>query len=56
MLPEGYYALKVFDDVNGNAVHDAGTVFPFVRAEKFVIHSDTIRVRARWPVDGVMIK
>jgi uncharacterized protein (DUF2141 family) len=56
MLPEGYYALNVFDDVNGNAVHDAGKVFPFLRAEKFVIHSDTIRVRARWPVDGVMIK
>lgn len=56
MLPEGYYALKVFDDANGNAVHDAGNVFPFRRAERFVIHSDTIRVRARWPVDGVMIK
>ncbi len=53
MLPEGYYALKMFEDRNNNKEHDAGNVFPYIRGERFVMYKDTIRVRARWPVDGV---
>ena len=55
-LPEGRYALKAFDDKNGNGIHDAGKIFPYKRAERFSLYQDTIRVRARWPVDGVMMK
>ncbi|MFA6468086.1 MAG: Ig-like domain-containing protein [Bacteroidota bacterium] len=55
-LPEGRYILKAFEDNNGNMVQDAGTVFPFLRAERFSFYKDTIRVRARWPVDGVLFK
>ncbi len=53
-LPEGKYSLKAFDDVNGNSVHDAGKPFPWKKGERFLFYRDTIRVRARWPVDGVM--
>jgi hypothetical protein len=56
MLPEGQYVLKAFEDRNTNAVHDAGKVFPYALSEKFVIYGDTIRVRPRWPVDGVLIR
>lgn len=52
-LPEGKYALKAFYDANENLQHDAGTVHPFVRGERFIFYSDTIRIRARWPVDGI---
>jgi hypothetical protein len=55
-LPEGRYVLKAFDDVNGNRRHDAGTVYPYTMAERFTNYSDTIRVRPRWPVDGVIFK
>jgi uncharacterized protein (DUF2141 family) len=55
-LPEGRYTLKAFDDRNKNQIDDAGKVFPFVRAEQFSHYQDTIRVRARWPVDGVIFK
>jgi hypothetical protein len=54
-LPEGRYTLKAFEDPNANFIHDAGTVYPFRRSEKFVMYGDTIRVRPRWPVDGVLI-
>lgn len=55
-LPEGKYALKAFDDVNGNSLHDAGKPFPWKKAERFTLYQDTVRVRARWPVDGVIFK
>jgi hypothetical protein len=55
-LPEGRYTLKAFNDLNKNQINDAGKVFPFVRAEQFSLYPDTIRVRARWPVDGVIFK
>ncbi len=52
-LPEGRYAVKAIDDRNGNNMLDAGKPFPHQRGERFTMYSDTIRVRARWPVDGV---
>ncbi|MEW5798648.1 MAG: Ig-like domain-containing protein [Bacteroidota bacterium] len=55
-LPEGRYVLKAFDDRNNNFIHDAGKPFPFLRAEPFSIYTDTVRVRPRWPVDGVMFR
>ncbi len=53
-LPEGKYILKAFDDVNNNQQNDAGKVYPFIRAEQFSQYQDTIRVRPRWPVDGII--
>ncbi|NUN69383.1 MAG: Ig-like domain-containing protein [Bacteroidetes bacterium] len=54
LLPEGKYAVKAFHDANGNLRHDAGTVYPYARGERFIFYSDTVRVRARWPVDGII--
>lgn len=56
LLPEGQYALKVFDDRNNNRIHDAGRLYPYRPAEDFILCKDTIRVRPRWPVDGVFIR
>ena len=56
LLPEGNYVLKAFEDRNGNGIDDAGSVFPFRRSEQFRYYPDTIRVRPRWPVDGVILR
>jgi hypothetical protein len=56
MLSEGMYGVRVFGDVNKNGVLDAGRVFPFLKSEPFVVGRDTIKVRARWPVEGVIVR
>ena len=56
LLPDGRYLLRAFDDRNGNGRLDAGTPFPWKRAEPFSLGQDTIRVRARWPVEGATIR
>ncbi|MDE3059027.1 MAG: Ig-like domain-containing protein [Bacteroidota bacterium] len=55
-LLEGKYTLMAFQDVNDNGKYDAGKPFPFLAAERFAVYPDTIKVRARWPVDGVVIR
>jgi hypothetical protein len=37
-------------------VLDAGRVFPYRPAEPFTVGRDTIKVRARWPVEGVIVR
>lgn len=54
-LPEGQYLLDAFIDGNHNQRHDAGKAFPLQRPEPFGRIRDTIRVRARWETDGIII-
>ena len=54
-LPEGLYVLSAFLDRNGNGLHDCGVPHPVVFAEPFGIYPDTVRLRPRWPVEGVRI-
>ncbi|MBW7889394.1 MAG: Ig-like domain-containing protein, partial [Bacteroidetes bacterium] len=56
LLTEGRYVLKAYVDTDKNKKLSAGKVFPYQRSEKFLLYPDTIKVRARWPVDGVMIR
>lgn len=55
-LLEGRYGLEAYRDRNGNSSYDAGSVFPFQISERFTVKSDTLRLRARWPVEGVKIE
>ncbi|MEX0601955.1 MAG: Ig-like domain-containing protein, partial [Bacteroidota bacterium] len=55
-LQQGQYVLHAFRDRNGNGVFDAGKVFPFEPAERFAMYGDTLRLRARWPLEGVMLE
>lgn len=55
-LPEGKYALSAFRDRDGNGKFSPGHPFPYLGAERFVIHPDTLKLRARWPLEGVLIK
>ncbi|MBP8975898.1 MAG: hypothetical protein KBG83_04180, partial [Bacteroidetes bacterium] len=53
MLQAGKYVLKVFEDLNGNMVYDPGKPFPFQSSEPVFLFNDTLRIRARWPLEGV---
>jgi acyl-CoA thioesterase FadM len=55
-LLEGQYTLEAFIDTDNSGKYTFGSVFPYKYAEKFVIYPDTIKVRARWPVDGITIR
>ncbi|HEV8537792.1 MAG TPA: Ig-like domain-containing protein [Bacteroidota bacterium] len=55
-LPEGRYTLFAFCDSDSNGVYSYGKPYPFMFAEPFSILPDTLKVRARWPLDGVVIR
>jgi hypothetical protein len=55
-LEEGQYVLDAFLDKNGDGMYDYGKVFPYKPSEKFIFYPDTVKVRARWPVDGIILK
>ncbi len=55
-LGEGQYLLRVYRDRNRNGVFDAGLPFPFRPSERFVVYPDTLKLRARWPLEGVTVE
>ncbi|MBF8248557.1 MAG: hypothetical protein HW374_1357 [Bacteroidetes bacterium] len=54
-LPEGRYTLKAFRDKDSTHTFSYGRPFPFQQAERFAVYPDTMKVRARWGVEGVNI-
>ncbi len=52
-IPEGKYFLRAYRDRNGNGRYDPGRVFPYRQSERFTEYADTLKVRARWPLEGV---
>ena len=50
---EGKYVLFCYRDRNGNKKYDSGLVRPYQSSERFVQLPDTLKVRARWPLEGV---
>lgn len=55
-LPEGRYTLSAFRDRDSSGMFSFGKPAPFVPSERFAISSDTLKVRARWAVEGVVVK
>ncbi|HTP12967.1 MAG TPA: Ig-like domain-containing protein [Bacteroidota bacterium] len=55
-IEEGKYVIHAFRDRNRNGVYDVGRPFPYVPSERFGYGSDTLKVRARWPLEGVRIE
>ncbi|MBI5464926.1 MAG: hypothetical protein HY966_08250 [Ignavibacteriales bacterium] len=53
---EGKYVLQSFGDLNGNGEYDTGKPIPFVPSEPLGKQSDTLKVRARWPLEGVRLR
>jgi hypothetical protein len=54
-IPEGQYTIWAFRDEDGDGEYYYGEVFPFTGSDPFIIHPDTVRVRARWTVDGIIM-
>lgn len=52
----GKYLVWAFEDGDSNGVYSNGKVYPFKESEKFGFYSDTLNLRARWPVGDVLIK
>lgn len=55
-MNEGKYVVQAFVDRNNNGEYDRGKPYPFEYSEKLSVFSDTLKLRARWPLDGVIIK
>jgi hypothetical protein len=55
-IEEGRYVLHAFRDRNLNGKYDVGSPHPFIVSERFNYASDTLKVRARWPLEGVRIE
>jgi hypothetical protein len=55
-LPEGKYTLQSFRDQDGNGVFSPGRPYPFTPSERFAVFPDTVKVRARWAIEGVTIQ
>lgn len=53
---EGRYALRVFRDRNGDRTYTSGLPFPFQLSERFAVYPDTLKLRARWPLEGVKME
>jgi hypothetical protein len=54
-LPEGRYVLSAFVDSDSSGGYSFGSAHPFHPAERFMLLPDTLRVRARWSVENVIV-
>ncbi len=54
-LPEGLYVLRAYRDRDSSGSFSFGTPHPFRPSERFAYYPDTVKVRARWAVEGVTI-
>jgi hypothetical protein len=54
-VPEGEYVIWAFEDPEMMQRYAFGTVFPFAASAPFTVYPDTVRVRARWSVDGIVL-
>jgi hypothetical protein len=55
-IAEGRYVFQAFRDRDNNGIYDSGKPFPFIYSERFSSFSDTLKIRARWPLEGLKIE
>jgi hypothetical protein len=54
-LVPGQYTVHAFRDRNGDGVYDPGLPYPYRASERRSNESDTLKVRSRWPLEGVLL-
>jgi uncharacterized protein (DUF2141 family) len=54
-LPEGRYALEAFQMKDSLGTYQYGLPYPFMPSAPFGVSRDTVKVRARWGVQGVSV-
>lgn len=52
----GKYMIWYFTDSDSSDSYSYGKVFPYMKAEKFQFYSDTLKLRARWPVGEIILE
>jgi hypothetical protein len=55
-LLEGRYTLSAFRDRDSSENFSFGKPAPFIPSERFAVITDTLKVRARWAVEGVVVR
>ncbi len=55
-LLEGKYRIDGYRDEDGNGAYSPGLPHPFKPSERFGVYPDTVKVRARWGMEGVILK
>ncbi len=55
-IVEGKYVLSAYRDADSSRSFSYGLPYPFKPSERFTVYPDTLKVRARWGVEGVVIK
>ncbi len=55
-LPEGKYTLQTFRDRDNNHSYSNGKPYPYQAAARFAVYPDTLKLRARWPLEGIKIQ
>jgi hypothetical protein len=55
-LVEGKYVLQGFRDADSSGNYSFGRPYPYIPSERFAVYPDTLKVRARWSVGGVVLK
>ena len=55
-LVEGNYEVFAFERRDSTMEYRFGSPFPYVPAARFTVYQDTVKVRARWAVEGVMLR
>ena len=57
-LPKGFYKIWGFEAINkqDSTIYFSGTWEPYQRAARFAFYPDSIEVRARWDIEGIILK
>jgi len=55
-IKEGRYTLFLFNDADSNSVYTHSKINPYKKPEKFYYFPDTLKVKASWPLEDVIIK
>lgn len=52
---EGMYVMDAFRDADSSGEYTYGKPFPFRPSERFTVYPETLKVRARWPLEGITL-
>ena len=55
-LTEGKYAIQGYRDEDENRAYTPGLPHPYKPSERFAVFPDTVKIRARWSIEGVVLK
>lgn len=55
-IPSASYTIQIFEDKNKDGEYDFGSIAPFRYSERFTTLKDSVTVRPRWTIDGILLQ